>query len=63
MLVYAPDRRDLFAHICGYFDSAGFSIQDAKIHTSRTGFALDTFQVVHPLGVEGESGVHDGRSE
>jgi len=34
--------------ICGYFDSAGFSIQDAKVHTSRSGFALDTFQVVHP---------------
>jgi [protein-PII] uridylyltransferase len=56
VLVYAPDRRDLFAHICGYFDSAGFSIQDAKIHTSRTGYALDTFQVVHPLGADGESG-------
>jgi [protein-PII] uridylyltransferase len=37
---------DLFARICGYFDSAGFSIQDAKIHTTRAGFALDTFQVV-----------------
>jgi [protein-PII] uridylyltransferase len=37
---------DLFARICGYFDSAGFSIQDAKIHTTRTGYALDTFQVV-----------------
>jgi hypothetical protein len=42
----APDRPDLFARICGYFDSAGFSIQDAKIHTTRAGFALDTFQVV-----------------
>ena len=29
------DRPDLFARICGYFDSAGFSIQDAKIHTTR----------------------------
>ncbi len=44
--VYAPDQPDLFARICGYFDSAGFSIQDAKIHTTRAGFALDTFQVV-----------------
>ena len=26
--------------------AAGFSIQDAKIHTTRAGFALDTFQVV-----------------
>jgi [protein-PII] uridylyltransferase len=48
VLVYAPDQADLFVRICGYFDGAGFSIQDAKVHTSRTGFALDTFQVVHP---------------
>ena len=46
VLVYSPDRPDLFARICGYFDSAGFSIQDAKIHTTRTGYALDTFQIV-----------------
>jgi [protein-PII] uridylyltransferase len=46
VLVFSPDRRDLFARICGYFDGAGFSIQDAKIHTTRAGFALDTFQVV-----------------
>jgi [protein-PII] uridylyltransferase len=46
VLVYSPDRADLFARICGYFDSAGFSILDAKIHTTRAGYALDTFQVV-----------------
>jgi [protein-PII] uridylyltransferase len=46
VLVYSPDRPDLFARICGYFDARGFSIQDAKIHTTRAGFALDTFQVV-----------------
>ncbi|MDQ2780163.1 MAG: [protein-PII] uridylyltransferase, partial [Pseudomonadota bacterium] len=46
VLVYAPDRSDLFARICGYFDSAGFSILDAKIHTTRAGYALDTFQVI-----------------
>jgi [protein-PII] uridylyltransferase len=46
VLVYAPDRQDLFARICGYFDQAGFSILDAKIHTATNGYALDTFQVV-----------------
>jgi [protein-PII] uridylyltransferase len=46
VLVYTPDRPDLFARICGYFDNAGFSILDARIHTTRAGFALDTFQVV-----------------
>ncbi|WP_374568244.1 [protein-PII] uridylyltransferase [Ideonella sp.] len=48
VLVFSPDCPDLFARICGYFDSAGFSIQDAKIHTTRAGYALDTFQVVNP---------------
>ncbi|MCY7316306.1 MAG: [protein-PII] uridylyltransferase [Rubrivivax sp.] len=51
VLVYCPDRPDLFARICGYFDSAGFSILDAKIHTTRAGFALDTFQVVATPGM------------
>jgi [protein-PII] uridylyltransferase len=46
ILVYTPDQPDLFARICGYFDQAGFSILDAKIHTASNGYALDTFQVV-----------------
>ena len=46
VLVYSPDRADLFARICGYFDAAGFSIQDAKVHTTRAGYALDSFQVL-----------------
>jgi [protein-PII] uridylyltransferase len=45
VLVYAPDQADLFARICGYFDHSGFSIQDARIHTTQSGYALDTFQV------------------
>ena len=48
VLVYAPDRQDLFARICGYFDGAGFNILDAKVHTTRSGYALDTFQVTSP---------------
>lgn len=48
VLVYAPDQNDLFARICGYFDNAGFSILDARIHTTRDGHALDTFQVITP---------------
>ena len=48
VLVYAPDIADLFARICGYFDNAGFSVLDAKVHTTRAHFALDTFQLVHP---------------
>ena len=48
VLVYTPDASDLFARICGYFDQAGFSILDAKVHTAKNGYALDTFQVVNP---------------
>ncbi len=53
VLVYTPDTPDLFARICGYFDQAGFSILDAKIHTAQAqkgapAYALDTFQVVSP---------------
>ena len=48
VLVYAPDQADLFARICGYFDGAGFNILDAKVHTTRSGYALDTFQVTSP---------------
>ncbi len=48
VLVYTKDQPDLFARICGYFDQGGFSILDARIHTARNGYALDTFQVVSP---------------
>ena len=46
VMVYAADQPDLFARICGYFDRAGFSILDARVHTANNGYALDTFQVV-----------------
>ncbi|MEK9952922.1 MAG: [protein-PII] uridylyltransferase, partial [Curvibacter sp.] len=46
VLVYTADQPDLFARICGYFDQSDFSILDARIHTARNGYALDTFQVV-----------------
>ncbi|WP_338763436.1 [protein-PII] uridylyltransferase [Massilia sp. METH4] len=43
--VYVKDQPDLFARICGYFDRKNFSILDAKIHTTKHGYALDTFLV------------------
>jgi [protein-PII] uridylyltransferase len=46
VMVYAPDQQDLFARICGFFDQCGFSIQDARIHTTHKRYALDTFQVI-----------------
>jgi [protein-PII] uridylyltransferase len=43
--VYVKDQPDLFARICSYFDRKNFSILDAKIHTTKGGYALDTFLV------------------
>ena len=48
VLVYTQDQSDLFARICGFFDQASYSVLDAKIHTTRSGHALDTFVVVVP---------------
>ena len=46
--VYLPDQPDLFARICSYFDRKNFGILDAKIHTTRDNYALDTFLVTEP---------------
>lgn len=46
--VYVKDQPDLFARICSYFDRKNFSILDAKIHTTKHGYALDTFLVTEP---------------
>jgi [protein-PII] uridylyltransferase len=45
VLIYVRDQKDLFARVCGFFDSRNLSILDAKIHTTRHGYALDTFLV------------------
>jgi [protein-PII] uridylyltransferase len=58
VLVYTPDVPDVFARICGYFDNAGFSVWDAKVHTTRAGYGLDTFQIVHP-NVDESAGYRD----
>jgi len=46
VLVYAADRPDLFARICGFFARIQYTILEAKIHTTRHGYALDSFQVM-----------------
>ena len=52
VLLYTKDQPDLFARICGYFDHGGYSILDARIHTTLNGYALDTFQVVTAIQPE-----------
>ena len=48
VMIYTRDQRDLFARICGYFEQINFSIADARIHTTRHGYALDTFLLLGP---------------
>ncbi len=54
VLVYTRDEPQLFARLCGFFGHRGLSILEAKIHTTRSGFALDTFTLNDP-SAEGPS--------
>ena len=55
VLVYAPDQKALFARLCAYFGRTGLSIVDAKVHTTRHGYALDTFAVQESTSANGAS--------
>jgi len=46
VMVYTRDQPDLFARIVGFLARAGYSIVDAKIHTTAHGYALDSFVVL-----------------
>ncbi len=48
VMIYTPDQPELFARICCFFERTQFDIVEAKIHTTRHGYALDTFQVMGP---------------
>lgn len=48
VMIYLPDQKALFARICGFFGRERLSILDAKIYTTRHGYALDTFTVHDP---------------
>lgn len=50
VMVYAPDQPDLFVRLCGFFGRLGYSIADAKIHTTSDGHALDSFILLDPNG-------------
>ncbi|MBS1188713.1 MAG: Protein-P-II uridylyltransferase [Rhodocyclaceae bacterium] len=43
VMVYTRDQPDVFARIVGFFARTGYNIVDAKIHTTRHGYALDSF--------------------
>jgi len=43
VFVYTRDQPDLFVRIVAFFARSGYSIVDAKIHTTSHGYALDSF--------------------
>lgn len=45
VMIYTQDKEDLFARICGFFERVGYTIAEAKIHTTQHGYALDSFLV------------------
>ena len=46
VMIYTPDRDDLFARICAFFERINYTIVDAKIYTTPHRYALDTFLVL-----------------
>jgi [protein-PII] uridylyltransferase len=46
VMVYCPDQRGLFARICNFIARMNYNIVEAKIHTTRHGYALDSFQIM-----------------
>jgi [protein-PII] uridylyltransferase len=52
VMIYVPDQKALFARICSFFGNARLSILEAKVYTTRHGYALDTFTVQDPANAE-----------
>lgn len=48
VMVYTPNEAELFARLCGFFAKLGYSIADAKIYTTKHGYALDSFVLLDP---------------
>ena len=61
VLVYTPDRDDLFVVLTGGFDRLNLSIVDARIHTTTFGFALDTFVVLDHVNQPITDAAHLGK--
>ena len=57
VMAYTHDTRDLFARMVGFFSRAGFNIMDAKIHTTRHGYALDSFILLDVSGRDDNRGL------
>lgn len=46
VMIYTRNQTDLFARICNFFDRLGYSIGQAKIHTTNHDYALNTLFVL-----------------
>ncbi len=57
VMVYCLDQRALFARICNFFARMNYTIAEAKIHTTRHGYALDSFQIME--AAQGETAYRD----
>jgi len=57
VMVYCLDQRALFARICNFFARMNYTIAEAKIHTTRHGYALDSFQIME--AVRGDAAYRD----
>ena len=47
-MIYVRDQKELFARICSFFERISYSIVEAKIYTTRHGYALDSFEILDP---------------
>lgn len=45
-MIYTGDRRDLFAHICSFFERSGYNIVEARVYTTLHGYALNSFIIL-----------------
>jgi len=46
VMIYTLDKTDLFARICGFFERLAYNIVEARINTTRHGYALDSFLIL-----------------
>ncbi len=46
VFIYAHDKKELFSKICGFFYHINLEIVGAKVYTSNSGYALDSFKLL-----------------
>lgn len=55
VLLYLPDKKGIFLRAVAALGRSGLSVVDARIHTTKSGWALDTFLVADAFGRFGEA--------